>query len=409
MSDEGEPPQSPAEKPSSLVVAAGACRSAVSLANSECSKAWTLPKEARDFSVLPVLDQVTPASLLSFHAHHLLFAGGFPLEPPLKRLRGKQKVNIPWLLYALRRSPDVDYGSIDINWIMRRDACWQAAAVLAAHYPMGLRGARVFMQKHWPSTEAAVKANYHHLGVMFGKPDVMLAPAADDVDMIVETPGAMLTWHTSLGRKGDTVARLFEVGAATEDIEVIAANDQKLKCRFDAFVDYVAERCEEYNLEYWSASMELCAPEAQTGRIHLHAYVCRNWRLHKTPAWSKVKFASKWWVFDDVIPHLKAASLRPNMNPQRALTTGLYYLLCPKVGSIYRRSNLQLWKDPCRFFLHSTCGSERERASHLPGWPLASWTCFRVCAAFVASRGHVADECFLFNFSRPQVLRGTHW
>ncbi len=43
--------------------------------------------------------------------------------------------------------------------------------------------------------------------------------------------------------------------------------------------------------------------------------------------------------------NIKPAKLRGSRNPMKAMTTGLFYGLAPKVGSLLRHSKLRLYKD----------------------------------------------------------------
>jgi hypothetical protein len=45
-----------------------------------------------------------------------------------------------------------------------------------------------------------------------------------------------------------------------------------------------------------------------------------------------------------MIPHPQPTRIGNRANPARALTGGLYYQLCPKIGSLFTASNRVLWK-----------------------------------------------------------------
>jgi hypothetical protein len=91
--------------------------------------------------------------------------------------------------------------------------------------------------------------------------------------------------------------------------------------------------------------MELNKTDSDTNAVHLHAYVCLRPDKFKSPEWEKVALRISEWKWGGFYPTLRPARLKPNQNPVKVFSTGLYYDSCPKIGCIFRKSNLKVFED----------------------------------------------------------------
>ncbi len=306
------------------------------------ARAWPKPRRT---VILPPLESLNMATLLSFHAGSVQRDCEKGEQPARKRMRFKQQPTQQYLLRGIAERPHRQVWLACDGWQQRRAASRYAAAVVSRHYGVDQRQARELLRVHWPSVPPAVKDNFWAMRVSFGMPEVMEQVAADVPDGVQDGPGAMFTWQTPYGRADDVLSKLFAVHASTSDMQEVAQHDESLIACFEDFVEWLREQAKANGMECWAASLELNSFDAAEARVHLHAYVCRHWKFWRTPAWSRVDFKKSEWSWGGMTPHMVVANMRHTSSPMRPLTSGLYYIMAPKIGSIFRRSSLILWKD----------------------------------------------------------------
>jgi hypothetical protein len=135
------------------------------------------------------------------------------------------------------------------------------------------------------------------------------------------------------------------MGLDIEDMVDIASADESLQKEFSQFTKWVAAMTKQVHMDWWACSMELNKTDSDTNAVHLHAYVCLRPDKFQSPDWEKVALRFAEWKWGGFLPTLRPARLKPNQNPVKVFSTGLYYDSCPKSGSIFRNSNQKVFED----------------------------------------------------------------
>ena len=157
--------------------------------------------------------------------------------------------------------------------------------------------------------------------------------------------GVMLTWQTMWGRSAGDTKRLFDAGVAIPEIAEACCQDPQLQTAFAEFSKWVAVCSGQVGFEVWQTSMELNSDTAEVNRVHLHAFMCRDWKFFKSFNWLPRLVEPKEWDWRGIRPHVKLCTGRKSQNPQKSLIPALYYLTFPQVGSVFRDGNRRLGWD----------------------------------------------------------------
>jgi hypothetical protein len=159
-----------------------------------------------------------------------------------------------------------------------------------------------------------------------------------------EAFGAMLTWQSSIGRANDKVSQWAAHGFDFATVCELMAGDAELNDIFISFCAWLSVTCKKQRFHLWSAAME-ANPSRKSAVVHLHAYVCVNWRFRGKPEWQMGSLEAEEWRFGSFAPHVQPTIVHRNANVQKLMTSGLFYCVAPKVGSIFRYSELVAGKD----------------------------------------------------------------
>ena len=92
--------------------------------------------------------------------------------------------------------------------------------------------------------------------------------------------------------------------------------------------------------------MELNSEESDTAKVHLHGYARRHWKLFNTTEWARRTLIKTEWAWHAFVPNVQLPKIKVNAHPMKAFSGGLYYVLAPKIGSVFRQSNMTIWKEP---------------------------------------------------------------
>ena len=310
------------------------------------SRAWQVPICPFRFESLPDLKTLTLIQLLKIHAswlrdHHTLQHRGVS-----RRIRGKQSPSHDRLLNFMLQHPGDFHGNRRPDWKEMRSAGGYVTSVLSRHYMLPNRSARDVVAPLWLNGAVEVKANFWWLKMVFGNLENCRQNLGDQ-ERELESSGFMFTWQTLLGRpqQTDCVSQLLAVKAGVDDITSVAQADEVMQLHFDECAAWFEQKCLAAGFECWGIAMELNSQESDTAKVHLHAYACRHWKFFNTNDWAKRSLLKSDWAWQSFVPNVQEAKVRPNANPMKVLTTGLYYVLAPKYGSVFRQSNMTLWKE----------------------------------------------------------------
>jgi hypothetical protein len=205
--------------------------------------------------------------------------------------------------------------------------------------------ARAEIKEVWQNVTDEALQNWKMVQDTFGWPKLK-SPSKDETEEVeIELYGGCFTWHSLLARSTGTVARLIAAGVGTGEIAEIAAGEPELQREWFCFKNWLDALGEHLGFECRAMCVEMCMPDAQKAKIHYHCYLARDWKKWRTPAWAPIKVKKAEFEYMNFTPHISKANLRGAANPKNLITGGLWYCLAPKLGSIFRFSTHQLYKD----------------------------------------------------------------
>jgi len=311
------------------------------------NRAWpAFPKRAR-MPALPPVATLTARDVLSFHAQFVMEAPDYQTTDGRRRLTGKAPPPVHQVLCHVRCWPDTRMMAEAMTWEQRRQAGNFLAAIYALHLKISVRQARDSTKDMWSKASEVCKEHCFAVLQAVGMPIPCTAGPKTEDDGLMQCFGVMATWQTKWGRDGDCVGRMAAARVDSKDMQDIARQDVDMLKFFNRFAAWIRDSVADWGFEVWACSMELNSEEAVTNRVHLHAYLCKDWRKWKQQLWQKATFQTSQLVFELMRPHLAPAALKHNANPIRVLPGGLYYVLAPKIGSLHRLGNVTVFKEPC--------------------------------------------------------------
>lgn len=295
---------------------------------------------------LPDSEAVTMLLLLAWHAGDMVRKNNWQDKPT--RRRTKSACLLPELCVLLAKNPLAVVPLPPITGKDRVYASHIAAKVMASAYDWSVRRAREGVSALWPSTPQDVKNKWFLLSTHPEYNDQWIDPSVPEVHpdtaAPVEAVGAMFTWQTSIGRCGDRVQGWVRLGLASDTLCDLMKGDAELKSHFEAFSTWVSNMCEAQGFVHWSAGMEVC-PSLQDAVVHLHAYVCVNWRAASRRNGKKGRADRDTWKYGSFRPDVNPTTVKGNANVQKILTQGLFYCMVEKIGGLFRASNVEAGKD----------------------------------------------------------------
>ena len=262
-----------------------------------------------------------------------------------QRLRSKSPMSKSEFLKRILRDPWNPLVIVDLSWEARRLGQDFMAGALSVVASQSVRKSRDYIRNIWNNTPDVIKQNAHSFLVQFGKPDMNARSPKVAEQPPDEVLGVLCTWQTKWGRHSDFLGRLLEAGVSLSDTEEVCRGNESMIEYFNEFSAFVEQQTDKYGFSVYSCSLELNSDTSGVNKVHLHAYVCVNWKLWKQPEWGKRIFQRKWWTYQHEVPHVVFTNIRPNANPVRQLSGATYYVVAPKIGSIFRRCSLRMWKD----------------------------------------------------------------
>ena len=205
--------------------------------------------------------------------------------------------------------------------------------------------ARRVIKDLWLNITKESLQNWKEVHARFGWPKLGASADASITADSLEMVGGLFTWHTLLGRRSGLISRLVAAGCSINDIAELAVQDSELQREWTCFVTWVNSVGDELGFEGRAMCMELCAVQSATPKVHLRVYFARDPRKWRSPEWGPVTVQRKALRYMNFDPHIRKANAGNAANPSKQLFGGLWYCLAPKIGSIFRHSRHQLFKD----------------------------------------------------------------
>ena len=163
----------------------------------------------------------------------------------------------------------------------------------------------------------------------------------------LEVFGVLVSWNTDFGLHEPALRALLHADLDDDALLEGMLAIPIYKWHFDAFRARIQHLATVWDLPSWASCMELSTHAEQRGRVHLHAMFAPtiSWSGHPRNL-RKVTIPLAQLVWDGVIPDVRpSAGAGRSRQIAEAFQGGLYYVLCYKVGSMYRDSSVQLFRD----------------------------------------------------------------
>ena len=159
--------------------------------------------------------------------------------------------------------------------------------------------------------------------------------------------GVLVSWNTDFGLREPALRALIEADVDDDALLQGMLSIPIYKWHFDAFRKRIQHLAVVLDLPSWAACMELSIHAEQRGRVHLHAMFAPtiSWSGHARNL-RKVSISMSQLVWDGVIPDVRpSAGAGRSRQIAEAFQGGLYYVLCDKLGAMYRDSSVKLFQD----------------------------------------------------------------
>ena len=342
-------------------------------------------KLAREIFVLPIAlhtprlpdsELLTMTSLLAWHVGDMMNKHKWQNLAALRRRR-KSGLQLSEFVTKIAKDPLCVVPLKDITGTNRVVASHIAAKVVASAYNVSVRKGREVVQRLWPTTPPDIKnkwfalSTYEQYNVSLKEepaPDASMPPST-----VIECYGAMMTWQTPIGRCSDRAYVWVNMKLSIDNLCDLLKGDAEVKAYFDEFVSWVAVHSAANGFRYWSAAAEVC-PSLNHAIVHLHAFVCCDWKSASMKLCQKGRADRQIWQFKSFYPNVSPANIRGNMNAQKILPHGLFYCMVDKIGGLFNASNLEAGKDRSRTVLgrRRPCHSQPSRPA--AGRDGISWT-----------------------------------
>jgi hypothetical protein len=299
----------------------------------------------------PDPDTMTSADLLRYHAQTLLDSNQYPPEKK-RRLCATTGIGKNFFLRQLVKDPTKVISSSPIDWVCKRKLHCFVAHVTAAHFGLRVWTARKVIKELWLHISPEELQNWREVELKFGLPSLTAEKGGNVQEESIEMYGGLLTWHSLLARHSDLRTRMISAGCEIEDIAELAATDPELAREWHCFRTWADALGEKLGFEYRAMCMELCKSEASKAKVHFHVYFARDFHKWRTAEYGPIVFKRESVRYMHFDPHVRKANLRNANNPTKVLTAGLWYVLAPKIGSVFRYSKYSLFKDINPLVLH---------------------------------------------------------
>ena len=292
----------------------------------------------------PDLDAMTSGELLRYHAQTLLDSNQYPPEKK-RRLTAKTVISKNFLLQQLVKDPTKVITVTPIDWVCKRKLHCFVAHVTAAHYGLRVLPCRKIIKELWLHISPEELQNWRLVELTFGVPSLTAEKGDNVLEESIEMYGGLFTWHSLLAKHSDMINRMITAGCDINEIAELAATDPELAREWHCFSTWADALGEKLGFEYRAMCMELCKQEASKAKVHFHVYYARDFHKWRSAEYGPIVVKRERVRYMNFDPHIRKANLRNANNPTKVLTAGLWYVLAPKIGSVFRYSKYALFKD----------------------------------------------------------------
>ena len=245
----------------------------------------------------------------------------------------------------LVKDPTKVISSASIDWVCKRKMNYFVAHVAATHFGLRIPLARKLIKDLWLHISPEELQNWRLVELTFGVPSLTAEKGDNFLEESIEMYGGLFTWHSLLARHSDLITRMITAGCDINDIAELAATDPELAREWHCFCTWADALGEQLGFEYRAMCMELCKNEASKAKVHFHVYYARDWRKWRSVEYGPIVVKRERVRYMNFDPHIRKANLRNANNPTKVLTAGLWYVLAPKIGSVFRYSKYSLFQD----------------------------------------------------------------
>jgi hypothetical protein len=249
------------------------------------------------------------------------------------------------LLKQLVKNPTEVITACPIDWVCKRKLNCFVAHVTAAPFGLRVLPCRKIIKELWLHISQAELQNWKLIETTFGVPSLTAEKSDNVLEESIEMYGGLFTWHSLLARHSDLITRMITACCDINEIAELAATDVELAREWHCFCSWADALGEKLGFEYRAMCMELCSQEASKAKVHFHLYLARDWRKWRSAEYGPIVVKRERVRYMNFDPHIRKANLRNANNPTKVLTAGLWYVLAPKIGSVFRYSKYSLFKD----------------------------------------------------------------
>ena len=296
---------------------------------------------------LPPREQLCAENFLLYYAGALVRRAG--LKPARRRLTEKQPPCVSEVLIAYASG---DFSAADsCTWPKSRDrvnAFSVVSKVVSSEYNMRALEGRSEARSFWATCDTRAKNRWVILTTSQGFDELFeqMRPAKlHDCEVGREVYGCLFTWQTPIGRRADSVRELLDAGIRGERLVELMSEDEHVQQAFNEFEDWIQAQAESHGFRYYAACMEVSTRGVEAV-AHLHAYLSIDWCIDiKTEVVAKPLVQPRAWAYETYTPHCVPSKVSGNQNILKVLQMGLFYCCANKIGSVFRRSNIEPFVD----------------------------------------------------------------
>lgn len=305
------------------------------------------PEPTLEFETPPPPDRenCTAELLLQFGAY---CCGPGPAVRSIKRRRIAKKSAVYWpYLLQLRNKSENTLQPPPSSWQERRQAANYMRSVYSKAYGLRIRDSHPASAKLWAAASEECKAKWVFLWrVHSAGPDACAADLSgpeiaknmEKADQVIEVPGLLMTFHTDIGLDDPAFGTLVDDAGLTGDaLRDAAVKLPSMKKHFQDFVATIRAFADDIGFKHVACCMEMGYAGSRIGRVHLHAFLCVSAfgmsQSSEGPGRRKVRLDSLHWRAQR--PHIQPLHRRGRQKLNAIAASGLYYVLAPKVGSMF--------------------------------------------------------------------------
>ena len=159
--------------------------------------------------------------------------------------------------------------------------------------------------------------------------------------LVLNIFGVLVTWNTPAGLDTSELKTICDKEYSDDEVALRIKDSGMHKNMFDTWAKHTQHLAAVHKIPAWALSLELSCNAQERGRVHFHTY------LGQRPEWSLVDPTSepccvrlKDLEYQGIKPNVQTMRPRGRRGVPLLASGGLYYVLCDKRGSIYRKGSV---------------------------------------------------------------------